>query len=75
MTREDPRLGDLCHALPLLHAIDVLRPIDSSPVGLSPIVGVDDPTVPLRSRLRNTGLAECDDVAPSPDDDPWLAMP
>jgi hypothetical protein len=75
MIHEDSRLGELSDALPLSPAIDGQRPIKAVSDGLSPFVGVDDPTIPLRSQLRNTGLAECDDVALSPDDDLWLAMP
>jgi hypothetical protein len=75
MIHADSRLGEVTEALPLSPAIDVQPPQEAESDDASPIVGVDDPTSSLRSRLRHTGLAECDDVAPNPDDDLWLSMP
>ena len=76
MVANDSRSGDLsprAHPLspprlgPTTTVVDPAAPY-------APILVLDDETASLRSRLRHTGLAECDQDPPASDDDPWLNL-
>lgn len=76
MIPKDSRSGDLSlHAHPPSPATTFVNPEVEQATPHAAVLVLDDETASLRSRLRHTGLAECDDDPQAPEDDPWLDLP
>lgn len=77
MVANDSRAGDLS---PRAHPLSPPRlgPATTLVAPAAPyatVLVLDDEASPLRSRLRHTGLAECDEDPQASEDGPWLDMP